>query len=695
MISIRIPKPGPDFDNATITSWEKSEGDRIRVGDVIAIIKTSIGSFRVTAEEEGTLASIIQKAASTIDFENPIAMLAQDNKPVEANMEPEASAHPDTDEPASTAAETSPQSADEQSASPEAGVPDEPESPPPPSAEPTAVQIENPDQNAEQPLDAAPQPTEESGPDREKKSKPKHASSDKPHGVKVSPAARSLAEKFGVDLSIIKGTGEDGRILYIDVEDYLSSHPEAPEPVAVDKPQDPAPLEPEALQQPPESLQQATEPSAGQPESPIENEEPGTPPAEEVKPEESVSQQVETIAEPEPSQAASPGPESVGQSDSDEPVPEKPEPSETRTAEESQAEEQPQATEEADEQPVEALEPTQDAGGTDTEPTAGPSPSDTVTSESEMVAMPDNGASSEPVENPTVSVFSDLAIEPPFTPKPPSEDVPWYAGRGLSEILSELLSTPISPNQGDVADLFFLSKDGDEVTIPFTTLKRSYADLQVESIHNKPRLHLFAEIDFSDALRWMAKYNEKNMVEVCATDMLMKVCGYVLTLMPEMNSHVQQDSLVLKRSINIGIVTSLDEGVVIPVVSNVGRLPFLQMVETVRKNLSMATKSKLVVDDDPTFTLFDLGAFGVSSFIPLILPPQSCCLAVGCLQKKVAVVNDALAIRNMIQVTLACDPRGIDGVTAARFLNKLKHEIESVRPDTDPDWLGCDPGAPV
>ncbi|MDD4350553.1 MAG: 2-oxo acid dehydrogenase subunit E2, partial [Opitutales bacterium] len=122
---------------------------------------------------------------------------------------------------------------------------------------------------------------------------------------------------------------------------------------------------------------------------------------------------------------------------------------------------------------------------------------------------------------------------------------------------------------------------------------------------------------------------------------------------------------------------------------------FLQMVETVRKNLSMATKSKLVVDDDPTFTLFDLGAFGVSSFIPLILPPQSCCLAVGCLQKKVAVVNDALAIRNMIQVTLACDPRGIDGVTAARFLNKLKHEIESVRPDTDPDWLGCDPGAPV
>ncbi|MBN2235507.1 MAG: 2-oxo acid dehydrogenase subunit E2, partial [Opitutales bacterium] len=685
MISIRIPKPGPDFDNATITSWEKSEGDRIRVGDVIAIIKTSIGSFRVTAEEEGTLASIIQKAASTIDFENPIAMLAQDNKPVEASMEPEASSHPDKAEPPSTASETEPQSADEQSASTETSIPAEPGTPPPPSAESTAVQIGNPDQDADQPREEAPQPTQESKPEREKQAKSKHASSDKPHGVKVSPAARSLAEKFGVDLSIIKGTGEDGRILYIDVEDYLSSHPDAPEPVSVEKPQDSTPIEPEALPQPEESLQQATEPSDGQPEPPIENEESATPPAQEAKPEESVSQQTETIAEPESPEAATPAPESVGQTDSDEPVQEETEPPEQQTTEEAEAAGEPQTT-------VESYEPAQKAGGTDTEPTGGPSTSDTVTIESEMVSMPDNEASSEPAENATVSVFSDLAIEPPFTPKPPSEDVPWYAGRGLSEILSELLSTPISPNQGDVADLFFLSKDGDEVTIPFTTLKRSYADLQVESIHNKPRLHLFAEIDFSDALRWMAKYNEKNMVEVCATDMLMKVCGYVLTLMPEMNSHVQQDSLVLKRSINIGIVTSLDEGVVIPVVSNVGRLPFLQMVETVRKNLSMATKSKLVVDDDPTFTLFDLGAFGVSSFIPLILPPQSCCLAVGCLQKKVAVVNDALAIRNMIQVTLACDPRGIDGVTAARFLNKLKHEIESVRTDTDPDWLGGDPG---
>ena len=626
MISIRIPKPGPDFDNATITSWEKSEGDRIRIGDVIAIIKTSIGSFRVTAEEEGTLASIIQKAASTIDFETPIAMLAQDSKPVETSPESNNTPPPVESQPSETAPEPTAPTAAEPSPTADSTTP----SAEPAPQEPPSPPIEVPEQPVPEPAQA---PTDISEPTPEPPTpplpepEPKTKSSAKPHGVKVSPAARSLAEKFGVDLSIIKGTGEDGRILYIDVEDYLSSHPEAPEPVA-------------ATEEPPT------------PSEPVAEQTTSEPPAESVESEEN------------------------------------------KPAEESNtASEAPEDPTVAEAQAADSDSPAQDiqTGQITTTPEEESTDSEQDTP-SEIVAIPDRDEPESGEDESEVPVFSDLEVEPPFTPKPPSEDVPWYAGRGLTEILSELLSTPISPNQGDVADLFFLSKDGEEVTIPFTTLKRSYADLQVESIHNKPRLHLFAEIDFSDALRWMTRYNESNMVEVCTTDILMKVAGYVLTLMPEMNSHVQQDSLVLKRSINIGIVTSLEEGVVIPVVSNVGRLPFLQMVETVRKNLSMATKSKLVVDDDPTFTLFDLGAFGVSSFIPLILPPQSCCLAIGCLQKKVAVVNDALAIRNMIQVTLACDPRGIDGVTAARFLNKLKHEIESVRQDTDPDWLGSDPG---
>ena len=682
MISIRIPKPGPDFDNATITSWEKSEGDRIRIGDVIAIIKTSIGSFRVTAEEEGTLASIIQKAASTIDFETPIAMLAQDSKPVETSPESNNTPPPVESQPSETAPEPTAPTAAEPSPTADSTTPSA-EQPP---LEHPATPIEVPEQPVPDPAQAPTdisEPTPEPPTPTQPEPEPKTKSSAKPHGVKVSPAARSLAEKFGVDLSIIKGTGEDGRILYIDVEDYLSSHPEAPEPVAATE-EPPTPSEPVAL---PDAALAASE-----------VQQPVTEAIPHPEPEQAATSPAQPIAENESdTEEGDQGdlqPEPVAEQTTSEPPAESVESEENKPAEESNtASEAPEDLHVAEAQAADSDSPAQDIQTgqitTTTEEESTDSEQDTP---SEIVAIPDRDEPESSEDEPEVPVFSDLEVEPPFTPKPPSEDVPWYAGRGLTEILSELLSTPISPNQGDVADLFFLSKDGEEVTIPFTTLKRSYADLQVESIHNKPRLHLFAEIDFSDALRWMTRYNESNMVEVCTTDILMKVAGYVLTLMPEMNSHVQQDSLVLKRSINIGIVTSLEEGVVIPVVSNVGRLPFLQMVETVRKNLSMATKSKLVVDDDPTFTLFDLGAFGVSSFIPLILPPQSCCLAIGCLQKKVAVVNDALAIRNMIQVTLACDPRGIDGVTAARFLNKLKHEIESVRPDTDPDWLGSDPG---
>ena len=160
MISIRIPKPGPDFDNATITSWEKSEGDRIRIGDVIAIIKTSIGSFRVTAEEEGTLASIIQKAASTIDFETPIAMLAQDSKTVEPipdsiNTPPPVeaqSAEPVPEPTAPTAAEPS-------STAAASGTPSAEPAPQEPPAPPIEAPAQHGPESAQSPTDI-PEPTQ-------------------------------------------------------------------------------------------------------------------------------------------------------------------------------------------------------------------------------------------------------------------------------------------------------------------------------------------------------------------------------------------------------------------------------------------------------------------------------------------------------------------------------------------------------
>ena len=78
MIEIRLPKPGPEIENATITKWESKEGDKIQIGDILAIIKTPIGSFKVAAEEQGILENILQTAGSSIDFDEPIAIMRPD-----------------------------------------------------------------------------------------------------------------------------------------------------------------------------------------------------------------------------------------------------------------------------------------------------------------------------------------------------------------------------------------------------------------------------------------------------------------------------------------------------------------------------------------------------------------------------------------------------------------------------------------
>lgn len=526
MIEIRLPKPGPEIEEATITTWERSEGDKIESGDILAIIKTSIGSFKVAAEEEGILENILQATGATINFDEPIAVL----KPEVAIHD-----HPDLPE-------------DDESTLPlpiEEEVPeDEPVEEE--DQEKTKLKLKS-DELSEEPEEQSEEIVEEP----KKKAKISPNSFVAPD-VEISPAARKIAERMGIDLSEIKGSGEDGKILYIDIENAVNE------------------------------LEEATE-EAPEPESLAEDP---------VSESESSTISMEAIAFEEEIES-----------------PEAP----------SEAPETPPVEQEEQVEPTEGL----------LEQEAQPPALDSSDIQSEPKAFPD---------------FEEISIQ------------------------------------------FHLAKK-DDLIIPFNTTKKAFSEKQSESNSQVPHFHLFAEVDFTEAKKWRKDYQNRHNVAITITDMLVKVCGHALALMPEMNAFVRADRIILKRSINIGVTTSVDEGVVTPVVPDVYHKSLNKVSEVIKKNTSLAMESKVVIDYDTTFTVSNLGMYGVKRFVPLITPPQTASLAIGEVQKKVVPVDDFIGIRSVMELTLSCDHRAIDGTTAARFMQIIRRDIENLREGEDPDWI--------
>ncbi len=533
MIEIRLPKPGPEFDEATITSWERQEGDKIETGDILAIIKTPLGSFKVAAEEEGVLSKISQNANDRINFDEPIAVLDSPEDSLNG-----ASPEPDDD--------TLPLPIDEA------------------LEEPAPIVEEVKEEVAEEALvEDSPEVTSEES------AEPTEEPSNEGASVSISPAAKKLAEKFGIDYTQLTGTGQDGKILYIDVENAVN---EGPPPSAT------------------KTENKATEVTEEAEKTPLK-----------IK-----------WDEPEPD-------------------------SEANLAELPNLE--------ISQTPVEPENSDQDF----MEPVAD------VTSEP---VSENEDKQPEEVPKEEIASTSDKAED---------SDVPF-------------------PDYEEISIQFHLAKREDLI-IPFNSVKKKYAETQALSKKEIPHFYLFAEVDFTKAKEWRKAYNAHTKGKVTVTDMLVKSVGHALALMPEMNAHVKKDRLILKRSINVGVTTSVDEGVVMPVVPDVYHKSLLQVSEAVKKNAELANTTKVVIDYDATFTISNLGMYGVSQFIPVIVPPQTCNLAVGEIQKKIVPTEDFLGIRYMMNITLACDHRAIDGVTAAKFIELLKSDIENLEPGTDPDWI--------
>ena len=230
-----------------------------------------------------------------------------------------------------------------------------------------------------------------------------------------------------------------------------------------------------------------------------------------------------------------------------------------------------------------------------------------------------------------------------------------------------------------------VQKQSAGTSVPFVGKRKRIAERLTASYQSTPHIFLTVEVDMSKAEESRHKLNDlaaKNgQANISMTAYLTKVVAWALNRHPYLNATLAADGIHLLEDINIGIATALDDGLIVPVVCSANYLSISQINEQVRYLSSQARNGSLTAEEvsDGTFTISNLGMFGIQSFTAIINPPQSAILAVGGLVRKPVVINeeDDLEVRPMRSMTLGADHRIVDGAVAAKFLADLVRALES------------------
>ncbi|HEX2728304.1 MAG TPA: 2-oxo acid dehydrogenase subunit E2 [Rubrobacteraceae bacterium] len=209
-------------------------------------------------------------------------------------------------------------------------------------------------------------------------------------------------------------------------------------------------------------------------------------------------------------------------------------------------------------------------------------------------------------------------------------------------------------------------------TRPLPRMRRTAAKRLTEA-WTAPVIHLAREVDMTRMLK--ARDQEKG---VTVTDVLLHACARALTRHPDINAHFADETVTTFEKVNLGFAVATDAGLTVPVIHDADSLDLAQMAERRHEAVQKARGGALRVRDvdGGTFTVSNLGMFGVDHFDAILNPPQVGILAVGATRQRYMMVDGEPAWRPISELTLTCDHRGVDGVTGARFLSTLCGLIE-------------------
>ncbi len=214
--------------------------------------------------------------------------------------------------------------------------------------------------------------------------------------------------------------------------------------------------------------------------------------------------------------------------------------------------------------------------------------------------------------------------------------------------------------------------------VPVTQMRKAIAKSLAGSLFTAPHFYVTMSIDMDKAVESRAKLNEVSKVKISFNDMVLKACSIALKQHPAINSSWLGDKIRVNHHVNIGVAVAVPDGLLVPVVRFADTKSLSQIGTEVKEFAQKAKDKKLQPADweGSTFTISNLGMFGVDEFTAIINPPDSCILAVSAIQQVPVVKDGQVKPGNVMKVTLSCDHRVVDGASGAAFLLTLKSLLE-------------------
>jgi pyruvate dehydrogenase E2 component (dihydrolipoamide acetyltransferase) len=221
--------------------------------------------------------------------------------------------------------------------------------------------------------------------------------------------------------------------------------------------------------------------------------------------------------------------------------------------------------------------------------------------------------------------------------------------------------------------------------VPLSAMRRTVARRLVESMQSTPHFYLTVTVDAEALLGFRAELNGELAArgddddKVSVNDLIVKACAGLLRAHPDLNVSWGGDTLLRHRRVHVGIAVAVAGGLVVPVVRDADAKRLTQVAREARDLIGRARAGKLAAQElrGGTFTVSNLGMFGIDQFTAVINPPEAAILAVGAALAEPVVTDDGeVAVRRRMRLTLSIDHRAVDGATGAAFLAQLKQRLE-------------------
>ena len=234
----------------------------------------------------------------------------------------------------------------------------------------------------------------------------------------------------------------------------------------------------------------------------------------------------------------------------------------------------------------------------------------------------------------------------------------------MAEPVAAIASAPASPIETQ--------------TVPMSRMWQVMAERLTESWTTVPHFYLEREVNAGQLLAWWEKVKQRVEDKITLTDLLVKLVAAALRKHPRANAAWQDGTIILNSEVNVGLAVAVEDGLLVPVIHQADTLGLGALAERRQAVVDRARAGKPALADlqGGTFTVSNLGMFGIDSFKAIVNPPQAAILAVGRIADKVVPVNGQPTVQPMMTLTLSCDHRVVDGARGAQFLQTVASFIE-------------------